>query len=199
MSILEIIKKIEENNRQQKLNEDEIKNLRDELTRRETKRNILSIENQNLKRQQIKVEIADVVKQLKKEWKAETVNVSVDPITLYDSRYFSPDEALIEMCNRAIGTYLAFNFKSNDGKSAKIARPFNPDAIEKTGRKLRDFVQVEFLGKKGERNYYQLKVKQEEIKNYIFDGSIASFSAGDAVVVIEAGLNREIDEENERE
>ena len=37
---------------------------------------------------------------------------------------------------------------------------------------------------------------EEEIKNYIFEGSIASFSSADGVIVIQAGLSREMEDEN---
>lgn len=201
MTILEIIKKIEENNRQQKLNEDAMKNLREELTKRETRKNQLSIESQNLKRQQIKVEIVDVVKEFKKDWGTDFVKVSVDPIFMGSSPKFTTEAKCLadEMCNRARGTYLIFTFSSAEvGKKSIIVRPFNPDAIEKTGRKLRDLMVVEWIGEENQKAYFQLKLKEEEIKNYIFEGSVASFSSGDGVVVIQAGLSREMEEENEK-
>lgn len=198
MTILEIIKKIEENNRQQKMNEEAMKNLREELAKREVKKNKLLIEGRDLKRQQIKVEMADVVKQLKKEWGVESISVDTDPILSYkvnadgESQKYSADE----VCNNARGTYLVFNFKAKNGKRVKISRPFNPDAIEKTGRRLRDIVSVECVGQNNGRDYVHISIKEDELKNYIFEGSISSFSGSDQVFIIEAGLNREFEEEN---
>ena len=197
MTILEIVKKLEENNRQQSNNAKEIQSLKDELTRKEIKKLNLKDENTKLKRQQIKVEISDVVKQLKKDWNVECVFTKVEPIRVRrvdENREWVACSAE-EICNLARGSYLKFTFRAGN-RSAQIIRPFEPEAIQKTGRKLRDLVDVEIAGRYERRAYHEISFRRDEVKNYIFEGSVGSFISGDSVVVIQAGLNREIEEEN---
>lgn len=200
MTILEIVKKLEENNRQQSNNAKEIQSLKDELTKKEIKKLNLKDENTKLKRQQIKVELSDVVKQLKKDWNVECVFTKVDPIFVRrvdENREWVGCSSAEEICNLARGSYLKFTFRAGN-HSAKIVRPFEPEAIEKTGRKLRDLVDVEIAGRYERRAYHTISIRRDEVKNYIFEGSVGSFTSGDGVVVIQAGLNREIEEENEK-
>ena len=198
MTILELIKKLEENNRQQSINDEAIKSLRDEIIKREVRKNRLCEDNKELKRQQIKVEIGDVKKQLKKDWQVDDVFVKVEDIFVNRVREEGEYKSLSaeEICNLARGTYLVFIFRAGS-KCARIIRPFNPDAIEKTGRKLSELVDVEIPGKYEKRAYYTISFKRNEVKNYVFEGSLGSFISGDGIVVVHAGLNRELEDEKD--
>ena len=204
MSVIETIKKLDENKKLQALTEKEIENLKEKIKQEQRKQCYLQSEEQKIKRTPVKVKFSDVLNQIKKEWKTEDVDVLCNtvvvraPIRDANGRI---SYSKSDICSRPSGKHLTFEFVSPSmGKRTTITQVINPNSIQANGRHLSEMFDVVGVID-DDVNYFSfvLQLPQRNWQYFMFNDSIDKYKSGSGHYVLDAIIaNEEKEDEKER-